>query len=145
MGTVTVLVLMTPIPFDTPLLLYLSIVFFLLSKLRFALAFIASFLRLALSPEVWNVMIQDPTNSLFLATILVGIAALIEILVFIRVSIWGEWAKRVAWASWVIDVIAAASITMPLFFILRSKVLHNPRFKILTSDQNISSLYHLVR
>ncbi|KAJ5849499.1 hypothetical protein N7455_009355 [Penicillium solitum] len=121
MGTGIVSVLMTLIPFDAPALHYLSIVFFLLNTVLFTLAAITSILRYALYPEIWNVMIQDPTNSLFLATIPMGFATLIEMWVFICVPIWGEWAKKVAWALWMIDVVAAASVTLSLSFILISQ------------------------
>lgn len=118
MGTGIVSALMTSIPFDAPVLHLLSIVFFLLNTVLFTLASITSILRYALYPEIWNVMIQDPTNSLFLATIPMGFATLIEMWVFICVPIWGEWAKTVAWALWMIDVVAAASVTLSLSFIL---------------------------
>lgn len=118
MGTGIVSVLMTSIPFDTPVLYYLSIVFFLLNVVLFTLAFLTSILRYTFYPEIWNVMIQDPNNSLFLATIPMGFATLIEMWVFICVPIWGEWAKTVAWALWMIDVVAAASVTLSLSFIL---------------------------
>ncbi|CAI7635993.1 unnamed protein product [Penicillium viridicatum] len=121
MGTGIVSVLMTLIPFDGPVLHYLSIIFFLLNTVLFTLAFIASILRYALYPEIWKVMIQDPTNSLFLATIPMGFATLIEMWVFLCVPIWGEWAKTVAWALWIIDMVAAASVTLSLSFILISQ------------------------
>jgi tellurite resistance protein TehA-like permease len=118
MGTGIVSVLMISVPFDNPVLYYLSIVFFLLNIVLFTLAFITSVLRYVLYPEIWKVMIQDPTNSLFLATIPMGFATLIEMWVFICVPLWGEWAKTVAWTLWIIDVVAAASVTLSLSFIL---------------------------
>jgi tellurite resistance protein TehA-like permease len=118
MGTGIVSVLMTSIPFDTPVLYYLSIIFFLLNIALFTLAFITSVLRYTLYPEIWHVMIQDPTNSLFLATIPMGFATLIEGWVSICVPIWGEWTKTLAWVLWMIDVAAAASVTLSLSFIL---------------------------
>lgn len=118
MGTGIVSVLMVSIPFDTPVLYYLSIVFFLLNAVLFTLAFITSVLRYTLYPEIWQVMIQDPTNSLFLGTIPMGFATLIEMWVLVCVPIWGEWAKTFAWALWMIDVVAAASVTSSLTFIL---------------------------
>lgn len=78
----------------------------------------ASILRYALYPEIWPVMIQDPTNSLFLATIPMGFATLIEMWIFICVPSWGPWAITVAWALWMVDVVAAASVTLSLSFIL---------------------------
>lgn len=118
MGTGIVAVLMNSVPFYTPALYYLSIVFFLLNVVIFALAFATSLVRYTLYPEIWRVMIQDPTNSLFLATIPMGFATLIEMWVFICVPRWGAWATSVAWALWMVDVIAAASVTLSLSFIL---------------------------
>ncbi|KAJ6034067.1 uncharacterized protein N7446_007636 [Penicillium canescens] len=66
-------------------------------------------------------MIQDPTNSLFLATIPMGFATLIEMWVFVCVPLWGEWSVTVAWACWMLDVVAAASVTLSLSFILISQ------------------------
>ncbi|CAG7934087.1 unnamed protein product [Penicillium olsonii] len=117
MGTGIVSVLMTSVPFHTPVLYYLSIVFFVLNVILFTLASITSILRYSLYPEIWSVMIQDPVNSLFLATIPMGFATLIEMWVFICVPLWGEWAKTFAWALWMVDVIAAASVTLSLSFI----------------------------
>ncbi|OQD97009.1 hypothetical protein PENVUL_c086G00495 [Penicillium vulpinum] len=121
MGTGIVSVLMISVPFDTPVLYYLSIVFSLLNLVLFTLSFIISVLRYALYPEIWSVMIQDPTNSLFLATIPMGFATLIEMWLFICVPVWGKWAKTVAWGLWMIDVVAAASVTLSLSFILISQ------------------------
>ncbi|CAG8267591.1 unnamed protein product [Penicillium salamii] len=118
MGTGIVSVLMTSVPFHTPVLYYLSTVFFVLNVILFTLAMMTSILRYTLYPEIWTVMIQDPVNSLFLATIPMGFATLIEMWVFICVPLWGEWAKTVAWALWMVDVIAAASVTLSLSFIL---------------------------
>lgn len=118
MGTGIVAVLMISVPFDTAVLYYLSIVFFVLNAVLFVLAFITSVLRYTLYPEIWGVMIQDPNNSLFLATIPMGFATLIEMWIFICVPRWGQWAISFAWALWMVDVIAAASATLSLSFIL---------------------------
>lgn len=118
MGTGIVSVLMNSIPFHTPVLYYLSIVFFVLNAAIFTLALITSVLRYTLYPEIWKVMIQDPTNSLFLATVPMGFATLIEMWIFVCVPHWGQWAVTVAWVLWMIDVVAAASVTLSLSFIL---------------------------
>lgn len=118
MGTGIVGVLMISVPFHTPVLHYLSIVFFMLNMVIFSLAMMTSILRYALYPEIWPVMIQDPTNSLFLATIPMGFATLIEMWIFTCVPRWGPWAITVAWALWMVDVVAAASVTLSLSFIL---------------------------
>lgn len=118
MGTGIVAVLMSSVPFDTPVLYYLSIVFFVLNVVIFALAFITSVLRYTLYPEIWRVMIQDPNNSLFLATIPMGFATLIQMWILICVPRWGQWAVSFAWALWMVDVVAAASVTFSLSFML---------------------------
>jgi len=118
MGTGIVSVLMNSIPFHAPVLFYLSIVFFVLNAVIFMLALITSVLRYTLYPEIWKVMIQDPTNSLFLATVPMGFATLIEMWIFVCVPQWGQWAVTVAWVLWMIDVVAAASVTLSLSFIL---------------------------
>lgn len=118
MGTGIVSVLLTSIPFHTPALYYLSITFFILNTILFALAMTTSILRYTLYPEIWSVMIKDPVNSLFLATIPMGFATLIEMWVLVCVPLWGEWAKTVAWVLWMVDVVAAASVTLSISFIL---------------------------
>lgn len=118
MGTGIVSVLLTSIPFHTPVLYYLSIVFFVLNAILFTLAMMTSILRYTLYPEIWSVMIKDPVNSLFLATIPMGFATLIEMWVLVCVPLWGDWAKTVAWVLWMVDVVAAASVTLSLSFIL---------------------------
>ncbi|KAJ5626244.1 hypothetical protein N7510_002553 [Penicillium lagena] len=118
MGTGIVAVLMKSVPFPTPVLHYLSIVFFLLNVVLFGLAFLTSVLRYSLYPEIWRVMIQDPTNSLYMATVPMGFATLIEMWIFICVPLWGPWSITVAWVLWIIDVVAAAAVTLSLSFIL---------------------------
>ena len=118
MGTGIVANLLATIPFKTDFLYYASIVFFILNTILFAMALVISVLRYSLYPEIWSVMIRDPTNSLFLATCPMGFATLIEMWVFICVPIWGDWAKTFVWAMWIVDVVAAALATASLTFIL---------------------------
>lgn len=118
MGTGIVAVLLISIPFKAHWLYYLSIVFFLLNTVLFALALATSILRYSLYPEIWTVMIQDPVNSLFLATMPMGLATLIEMWVFVCVPLWGPWARTVAWALWMIDSVIAVAVTVFLSFVL---------------------------
>ncbi|XHG05696.1 hypothetical protein AWENTII_008911 [Aspergillus wentii] len=133
MGTGIVAILFNIIPFKSPVLYYLSIIFFLLNVILFFAALGLSILRYALYPEIWKVMIQDPTNSLFLATCPMGFATLLEMWIFICVPLWGDWARRVAWALWIVDAVAAASVTVSLSFILISQ-------KHITSLERITAL-----
>lgn len=118
MGTGIVSVLLTSIPYHNGGLYYLSVIFFVLNLALFTLALCTSILRYALYPQIWNVMIRDPTNSLFLATMPMGFATLIEMWVFLCVPLWGKWTVMVAWALWIVDTLAAAIVTLGLSYIL---------------------------
>jgi tellurite resistance protein TehA-like permease len=118
MGTGIVSILLYFIPFKTPVLYYLSVVFFVLNAVLFFLAFMVSIGRYTLYPEIWTVMIQDPINSLFLGTVPMGFATLVEMWVFICVPHWGEWAKSVAWAGWMLDTVVALGVTISLSVLL---------------------------
>lgn len=110
MGTGVVALLLEAIPFQSNWLHYLSIIFFILNLILYSLAFVTSFLRYTLYPEIWGVMIQDPINSLFLGTIPIGFATLVEMWIFICVPIWGNWTRLFVFVAWIID--SAASITV---------------------------------
>lgn len=118
MGTGIVANLLISIPFKHPFLYYASIVFFLLNVCLFTMALGMSVLRYTLYPEIWRVMIRDPTNSLFLATCPMGFATLIEMWASICVPLWGDWAATFVWSLWIVDVVAAALATASLTFIL---------------------------
>jgi len=131
MGTGIVSIILITIPYQThpsssqpqtssSWLYYLSLIFFLLNVVFFFLASIASILRYTLYPEIWTVMVQDPVNSLFLATIPMGFATLIEGWIFLLCPYWGDWAKYVAWGAWMLDAVVAFSITAFLSFTLLS-------------------------
>ncbi|KAF2435983.1 C4-dicarboxylate transporter/malic acid transport protein-like protein [Tothia fuscella] len=121
MGTGIVSILLNFIPFHSHWLYILSIIFFILNTILFTLAFLTSLARYTLYPEIWSVMIRDPANSLFLGTIPMGFATLIEMWIFVCVPIWGDWAKTVAWALWMVDTVAAVWVTVSLSFLLMSQ------------------------
>jgi tellurite resistance protein TehA-like permease len=125
MGTGIVAILLGSIPFESPVLYYLSMIFFVANAALFAMALGMSILRYSLYPEIWNVMIRDPTNSLFLATCPMGFATLIEMWVLICVPAWGGWARTLAWALWIVDAVAAALATASLSFILLVSICHS--------------------
>ena len=118
MGTGIVSILFNFIPFKSQWLYYLSIIFFVLNTVLFFLGLGTSILRYTLYPEIWTVMIRDPTNSLFLGSIPMGFATLIEMWVFVCVPLWGPWARTFAWVLWMVDAVIAATVTLSLSFIL---------------------------
>ena len=121
MGTGVVSLLFITISWKADWLYWLSVVFFVLNLIIFALASIVSILRYTLYPEIWSVMIHDPNNSLFLGTIPMAFATLIESLIFLCCPYWGEWATTLAWILWMFDSIAALAVTVSLSFILISQ------------------------
>ncbi|KIX07817.1 uncharacterized protein Z518_02471 [Rhinocladiella mackenziei CBS 650.93] len=121
MGTGIVSLLLITIPFKADWLYWLSVFFFVLNTVLFVLAFITSFLRYTLYPEIWAVMIADSTNSLFLGTIPMGFATLVESWIFLCCPYWGFWSVTVAWVCWMIDAMVAAAVTVSLPFLLMSQ------------------------
>ncbi|KAK6368289.1 hypothetical protein LTR64_006442 [Lithohypha guttulata] len=121
MGTGVVSLLLIKIPFQADWLYWLSVMFFVLNLIIFSLAAITSIIRYTVYPEIWNVMIHDPNNSLFLGTIPMGFATLISSLIFLCVPYWGPWATYLAWGLWMLDSIASIAVTVSLSFILISQ------------------------
>lgn len=144
MGTGIVANLLISIPFKSAFLYYASIVFFILNTGLFAMALAMSILRYALYPEIWGVMVRDPTNSLFLATCPMGFATLIEMWASVCVPLWGDWAATFVWALWIVDVVAAALATASLTFILLVVFPDVPKtFDFANAVQHVAKPYHI--
>lgn len=120
MGTGIVSLLFAAIPFKAEWLYWLAVVFLGLNGILFACAFIISFLRYTLYPEIWTVMIADSTNSLFLGTIPMGFATLISAWCTLCIPYWGPWAITLAWVCWVIDSVVSVTVTISLTVMLIS-------------------------
>lgn len=118
MGTGIVSLIFITIPWKAAWLHYLGIVFFVLNALLFSLAMLISVLRYTIWPEIWGVMVADATNSLFLGTVPMGFATLVEMWVFVCVPAWGARTAYVAFALWVVDVVAAVAVTTSLGILL---------------------------
>ncbi|OCT49910.1 Sulfite efflux pump SSU1 [Cladophialophora carrionii] len=121
MGTGICSLLLITIPWKAAWLYWLSVAFFILNSILFSLAFIISFLRYTLYPEIWHVMIKDPTMSLFLGTFPMGFATLVESWIFLCCPYWGYWSVWVAWLAWMLDVVIAVAVTVSLPFLLMSQ------------------------
>lgn len=121
MGTGIVSILLITIPFQASWLYWLSVIFFVLNTLLFTAAFTISFLRYTLYPEIWTVMIHDPNNSLFLGTMPMGFATLIQSWYHLCCPYWGHWSIYVGWAAWMLDSVAAFAVTVSLMFLLMTE------------------------
>jgi tellurite resistance protein TehA-like permease len=118
MGTGIVSLIFITIPWKAAWLHYMGIVFFVLNALFFSLALLMSAARYVIWPEIWSVMVQDVNNSLFLGTIPMGFATLIEMWIFVCVPAWGHWAVWVAFGAWVLDCVVAVAVTTGLAVLL---------------------------
>ena len=120
MGTGIVSILLITIPYQDQArwLYWLSIIFFGLNTILFFSAITISVLRYALYPELWGVTVRDPTNSLFLGTMPMGFATLVNMWVFVCVPAWGEWATTVAWVLWMVDAIVSAAVMLSMSILL---------------------------
>lgn len=134
MGTGIVSLLLITIPFQADWLYWLSVAFFILNTILFTAAFVISLLRYTLYPAIWHVMIRDPTNSLFLGTVPMGFATLIESWYFLCCPYWGQWSVIVGWAAWMIDAVVAFGVTVSLMFLLISES-HQNQLDSITAAQ----------
>ena len=72
MGTGIVSILLHTLPYDGRWLYWLSVVVFCVNTALFVFFNVVSFLRYALYPQIWAVMIRHPTQSLFLGAYSMG-------------------------------------------------------------------------
>ena len=118
MGTGVVATIFISFPWKANWLYYISIIFFVLNVVLFTAAFIISLMRYLIWREIWTVMIQDPNSSLFLGTIPMGFATIVEMWIFVCVPAWGDWAISFGWALWMIDSVVAVCVTLSLGILL---------------------------
>ena len=62
--------------------------------LLFTAFLLMSILRYTLYPEIWLAMVKHPAQSLFLGTFPMGLATIINMIVFVCVPAWGPWTVR---------------------------------------------------
>jgi tellurite resistance protein TehA-like permease len=118
MGTGIVSILLHNLPYNASWIYYISIIFFVLNVVLFVIFTIISLIRYIHYPEIWGVMIRHPTQSLFLGTIPMGFATIINMFVFVCVPAWGPWAVQFAWVMWWVDAVVALSICVFLPFVM---------------------------
>ena len=92
MGTGIVSILLHNLPYNGIWLYWISVVLFALNVLLFILFLFMSMLRYGLYPEIWSAMIRHPAQSLFLGTFPMGLATIVNMVVFVCVPAWGPWA-----------------------------------------------------
>ena len=143
MGTGIVSILLHNLPYNGDWIYWISVVFFLLNIVLFVVFFLLSVALYAIYPEIWGVMVRHPTQSLFLGTFPMGLATIVNMIVYVCVPAWGTRAIRLAWALWWIDVVIAVTVCFWMPFVLCVAILlsvrHEKQFLVLTSFQDDTS------
>lgn len=92
MGTGIVSILLHNLPYNGRWLYWISVVIFCLNVVLFVVFFLVSILRYTLYPAIWTAMIRHPAQSLFLGTFPMGLATIVNMVVFVCVPAWGPHA-----------------------------------------------------
>jgi tellurite resistance protein TehA-like permease len=99
-------ILLHNLPYNGDWLYWISVVIFCLNVTLFITFTFISVVRHIVFPEIWCVMIRHPQQSLFLGTFPMGLATIINMVVFVCVPAWGDGAvklvslhNRILWTS----------------------------------------------
>ncbi|THC89840.1 hypothetical protein EYZ11_010708 [Aspergillus tanneri] len=118
MGTGIVSILLNTLPYNSDWLHYISIVIFALNVFLFSIGSIITILRYTLYPEIFALMITHPVQSMFIGTIPMGFATIVNMFCLVCVPAWGEWTRNAAWGMWIIDAIFSVITALSLPFLL---------------------------
>lgn len=118
MGTGIASILLHNLPYNADWLYWISVVIFCLNVVIFLLFLAISIARYTLYPGIWSAMVKHPVQSLFLGTFPMGLATIINMIVFVCVPAWGNWAAHLAWALWWVDVVCALATNLYLPFVI---------------------------
>ena len=134
MGTGIVSILLHNLPYNGDWLYWISVVIFCLNVALFILFTFISIVRYTVYPEIWFAMIRHPAQSLFIGTFLMGLATIINMIVFVCVPAWGyRFVQLVcltspqnhmypnikqAWGLWWIDVIISLACCFYMPFVM---------------------------
>ncbi|KAK6380956.1 Plasma membrane sulfite pump involved in sulfite metabolism [Exophiala oligosperma] len=118
MGTGIASILLHNLPYNGDWLYWLSVVVFCLNVGLFCVFLFISILRYTLFPGLFMAMIRHPVQSLFVGTFPMGLATIVNMVVFVCVPAWGAWAATLAWTLWWIDVVVSVASCMWLPFVI---------------------------
>ncbi|RMJ26288.1 transporter [Aspergillus sp. HF37] len=118
MGTGIVSILLNTLPYNARWLYWISVVFFALNVLLFAVFSVISLLRYALYPELIRPVLVHPVQSMYLGTFPMGLATLITMVCFVCVPAWGGWTRNFAWGLWIFDAVLSVIVALGTPFVL---------------------------
>lgn len=131
MGTGIVSILLHNLPFNGRWLYWISIVIFCLNVLLFIVFTLISIVRYSMFRGLFVFMINHPVQSLFTGTFSMGLATIVNMIVFVCVPVWGNWAANFAWGLWWIDVVFSVATCFYLPFIVMHK--HETQLSTMTA------------
>lgn len=109
----------------------LSVIFFTLNVLLFCLILSISVARYVLYPATWSLMLQHPVQSLFLGTLPMGFATIVNMFTLVCVPAWGGVTPYIAWAMWWADAILSLACCFGLPYQMMTK--HKTRHDTMTA------------
>jgi tellurite resistance protein TehA-like permease len=112
-----VAIILHNLPYNGEWLYWISVVLFAFTVTIFSLFTFISALRYLCYPEIWWAMLRHPTEALFLGTFPMGFGIIAELVTFICVPAWGEWATILAWTLWWIEAVLSVAICFYLPFL----------------------------
>ena len=116
MGTGIVSILLEKLPYNAQWLHYLAIILFVLNIALFVTFTIISVIRYCVYRGIFWAMLNHPVQSLFLGTVPMGLATIVNMCAFVVVPKWGSWALTFTWTLWWIDAMISVIICMFLPF-----------------------------
>ena len=119
MGTGVISILLHTAPHKFRGMAVIGTVFYVANIALFLLFTALTAARYIIFPWAFGRMIRHPSQSLFLGTIPMALATLVNATVLIAVPAYGQWARDLAWALWWLDVLLTLLCTfgMPLVMI----------------------------
>ena len=118
MGTGIVSILLNTLPYNGQWLYYISIIVFILNVAYFMVFLAITLLRYILYPEIFEVMVTHPVQSLFLGTFPMGLATIINMFCFVCVPPWGDGAAYFICGVWVFDAVVSVVVAIGIPFLL---------------------------
>ena len=118
-------------PSQHSLLHILSIIFFAFNVFLFLLILATSILRYTLYPATWSLMLNHPVQSLFLGTLPMGLATIVNMFTLVCVPHFGGPTPSIAWALWWIDAVLSLACCVGLPYQMMTK--HKTRHETMTA------------
>ncbi|OQE04421.1 hypothetical protein PENVUL_c033G09675 [Penicillium vulpinum] len=124
MGTGIVSTLLNTLPYNGRWLYWISVVIFCLNVLLFIIFLAITILRYILYPKAFYLMVTHPSQSLFVGTLPMGFATIINMVCYVCVPAWGNWAAYFALGLWIVDAVLAVMTCFGIPFIVMTRTAH---------------------